>query len=117
MRISDSEMEIMEIIWRKGGEVTSAEVTDSLKEQWKPTTVQTFLKRLSDKGVLEVRKEGKTNFYTAAISTEDYKREQTEDFLRDMHKGSVKSLLASLIGGRKVNKEELTEIKDWFETL
>ena len=117
MKISDSEMEIMELIWRKGDEVTSGEIIDSLKEQWKPTTVQTFLKRLTDKKALTVRKEGKTNFYTAAITEEDYKREQTEDFLKDMHKGSVKSLFASLMGGKSVDKEELTELREWFDTL
>lgn len=117
MKISDSEMELMQIIWSIGEEVTSAELIERLKDQWKPTTIQTFLKRLTDKGVLRVRKEAKTNYYAAAVSEEDYKREQTEDFLKEMHKGSVKSLLASLLGGKNADKQEVEEIRTWFNSL
>ncbi|MGM9935964.1 MAG: BlaI/MecI/CopY family transcriptional regulator [Candidatus Ornithomonoglobus sp.] len=117
MKISDSEMELMQIIWSIGEEVTSAELIERLKEQWKPTTVQTFLKRLTDKEALRVRKEGKTNYYTAAISEDEYKREQTEEFLNEMHKGSVKSLLTSLLGGRNVDKKEAEELRSWFNSL
>ena len=75
------------------------------------------MKRLTDKKVLSVRKEGKTNYYTAAISEEDYKREQTEEFLNEMHHGSFKSLIASLLGGKNADKKEVEELKEWFETL
>ncbi|MDO5397008.1 MAG: BlaI/MecI/CopY family transcriptional regulator [bacterium] len=117
MRISDSEMELMQIIWRHDGEITCGEVMDKLQTEWKVTTVQTFLKRLCDKGILHVRKEGKINFYTPALTEEEYKQEQTGEFLDTMHKGSVKSLLTALFGAKQPNREELEDIKNWFERL
>lgn len=117
MRISESEMELMRIIWSKDKEVTSAELTEQLKSTWKPTTIMTFLKRLSDKGVLQIRKEGKANFYSTKITEDEYKRGQTEEFLREMHKGSVTSLLAALFKGKQPDSEELSEIKKWFDEL
>lgn len=117
MRISDSEMELMQIIWSVGEDVTSAELTERLGRVWKPTTIQTFLKRLTSKGILSVRKEGKTNFYTAAVTEDEYKREQTEEFLREMHNGSYKSLFASLLGGKTADKKEVEELKNWFKDL
>ena len=117
MKISNSEMEIMNIIWRKGEEVTSAELIALLKDTWKPTTIMTFLKRLCDKGILDARKEGKTNFYNANITEDEYKRKTTENFLQEFHNGSVTSLLAALVKGKQPDSKELEEIKKWFNEM
>lgn len=117
MKISDSEMEIMNIIWEKDEEVTSAELIEMLKGTWKPTTIMTFLKRLLDKGVLTARREGKTNFYSASITEDEYKQNQTEEFLREFHKGSVTSLLTALVKGKQPDSEEFAKIKKWFDEL
>lgn len=117
MKISNAEMEIMNIIWRKGEEVTSAELAAILNDTWKPTTIKTFLKRLSDKGVLEVRKDGKTYFYSANITEDEYKQKKTENFLQEFHNGSVTSLLTALIKGKQPNRKELEELKKWFNEL
>lgn len=117
MQISSSEMEIMSIIWSKDGEVTSTELSELLKDTWRPTTIMTFLKRLTDKGVLKVRREGKTNFYSALISEDEYKQYKTESFLKEFHSGSVTSLLTALVRGKKPDSEEFEKIKKWFDEL
>ena len=117
MKISDSEMEIMRLIWKKNEAVSAAQLLEELDTDWKQTTVLTFLRRLVDKGVLSLRKEGKTNYYTPLISEDEYKREQTEEFLNETHKGSVKSLLTALFGAKEPDKKELEEIKEWFEEI
>lgn len=117
MKISDSEMEIMKIIWDMDREVTTADLGARLGKVWKPTTVLTFLKRLVDKGVLTVSRVGKTNYYRAVISEAEYKSQQTEEFLEEFHSGSVKNFLAALYGGKKPKTEEIEEIKQWFEEI
>lgn len=117
MKISSSEMEIMNIIWAKGEEVTSAELIDILKDTWKPTTIMTFLKRLCDKGILNAIKKGKTNFYSANITEDEYKQSTTERFLQEFHNGSVSSLLTALVKGKQPDSEEFEEIKKWFNDL
>ncbi len=115
MKISDSEMKIMEIIWKCGGEMTSSEIFRQLTGKWAPTTILTFLKRLTDKGFLTVRKSGKTGYYSAAVNESEYKRRQTEEFIKEIHNGSVKSLLASLCGGNVIDKDKADKLKKWFE--
>lgn len=117
MKISDSEMKLMKIIWEYGGEMTLVSLTEKLGGIWKPTTVSTFLKRLSDKGALNVRREGKTCYYSAAVTEEEYKQEQTEEFINEIHNGSVDSLLAALCGGAHPDKKKLDSLKKWFEEL
>ncbi|MBP3360572.1 MAG: BlaI/MecI/CopY family transcriptional regulator [Clostridia bacterium] len=117
MKISDSEMEIMKILWSCGGEITSPEIAARLNDSRKPTTILTFLKRLEDKGAASIRREGKINYYSARISKDEYLHEQTEEFVNEIHNGSVKNFLAALYADGKPDKQELNKIKEWFESL
>ncbi len=117
MKISDSEMKIMRLIWRRGEAVSASWLLDEAGEDWKITTVLTFLKRLCDKKMLEVRKAGKTNLYSAIVTEDEYKRCKSEEFLNDMYSGSVKNFLAALYGGEKPSKNDIEDIKKWFDEL
>ena len=60
--MSDSEKEIMKLIWDHGGVITISELLDQIDQtgkDWKRTTVRTFISRLIDKGMLISQKEGR----------------------------------------------------------
>lgn len=117
MKISDSEMEIMKIIWAHDDAVTSAQIAEELETEWKITTILTFLKRLDDKGIVSSEKIGKTNYYRALISEKQYTSQQTEEFLDQFHSGSVKNFLAALFGDKKPSGKDIEDIKQWFEEV
>ncbi|MGN9165361.1 BlaI/MecI/CopY family transcriptional regulator [Tissierellaceae bacterium HCP3S3_D8] len=119
VKISDAEYEIMETIWSEEGEVTTADIIEKLGENnhWKPTTILTLAKRLEEKNVLKVRKEGRMNYYSPIISRDEYKSHQADGLLEDMYGGSVKSLVASLYDNRKIDKKDLKELKDWIRRI
>jgi len=117
MKISDSEMEIMSILWDACKPMTSSAITENLSIAWKPTTILTFLKRLECKGAITVRRENRVNYYTAQVSKEEYLHEQTTDFVSSVHDGSVSNFLAALYSDKKPTEKELAEIKEWFEKL
>lgn len=116
LKISESEMEIMKIIWASTEAVTTNDILNSLPKDnsWKLTTVLTFASRLVKKGILNIKKVGKTNYYTPAMSEQEYKEVQSRSFLEEMHSGSIKNFIATLYNGKSVNKEELKELKEWF---
>ena len=61
-QISDSELELMKIIWSAGGAALYAQIMEALAEEgrsWQKNTVITLLSRLVDKGFLTVRKLGR----------------------------------------------------------
>ncbi len=97
VKISDSEYEVMEVIWEKG-ETGVSEVHKILsqKHTWAYNTVATFIQRLAEKGFIEIQKNGKANICRAVISKEEYKKSMTKDFLDSIHNGSKRSLIASL---------------------
>ncbi len=114
--ITDSEYEIMKILWQTGEKMTVAEVTNALSGQdWTPSTVSTFLQRLLKKGILSCEKKGKSNLYFPLLAESDYELKETENFLSKLYKGSVKNLVAALYEGEKLSKEDVSELKKIFE--
>ena len=59
--ISDSELELMKIIWLQNGKALLADIMNQLSEQgnnWQNNTVITLLSRLVEKGLLKTNKIG-----------------------------------------------------------
>src|ERR1700757_4858840 len=73
--LHELESEVMETIWSRG-ESSVREVMDALNARAsKPrayTTYMTIMARLHGKGVLDRRREGKTDFYAPKLDREQY---------------------------------------------
>lgn len=112
MRLSDAETTIMKWIWAQNRPVTAAELEEAFRPTgWKLTTILTFLSRLADKGVLAVAKAGRANRYTAKLSESEYKAMETQQFVKQIHSGSVASLFASLCDSDGLSPEDLEELQ------
>lgn len=116
MRISESEMEIMRLIWSSEQAVSAAWLMQHLPEKhWKLTTLLTFLARLAEKGVVTITKDGRTNLYSPAISLEQYKAQETAQFIKQIHDGSLKSLFAALATSEQLDQNDLEELRCLLE--
>lgn len=106
-KISDSEYEVMEVLWASDDYMEIAAVHTALSKvrKWAYNTVGTFLIRLTGKGFLDSKKRGRTNCYYPLITEEEYIKAQTEEFLQTMHKGSKRSLIAALYDSDTDNAE------------
>lgn len=118
-RLSETEMEVMQIIWECGHPMTSSELLDVFAEkkgkEWKGQTMATFLSRLIEKGVLvSTKKHGRTNIYSPRISPEEYRSKEAKSILDTVYEGSVKNFLATLYDGKELTKEDITELSHWF---
>ncbi|MBQ3226697.1 MAG: BlaI/MecI/CopY family transcriptional regulator [Clostridia bacterium] len=114
--ITDSEYQIMRILWESEKRMTVAEVVSALDENsWTASTVSTFLQRLLKKEVIACEKKGKTNLYYPKLAQSEYDLNETENFLSKLYKGSVKNLVAALYENKKLSNEELTDLKKMFE--
>lgn len=118
-QLSETEMEVMQVIWDAGRPVTSAELlaifAEQKKREWKGQTISTFLARLVEKGVLEAsQQKGRTKQYLPRVTPEEYRRNEARGILDLMYKGSVKNFLAALYEGESSSKQELEELKSWF---
>ena len=117
-KLSETEMEIMQIIWTSNHPITSGELLDIFAQQkgkeWKGQTIATFLARLVEKGVLTSVKQGRANIYKPRMSPEEYRSQEAKSLLETLYEGSVKNFLATLYDGKKLTKDEMTELRRWF---
>ncbi len=117
-KLSETEMEVMQIIWESGHPITSGELLDIFArykgKEWKGQTIATFLARLVEKGVLISIKQGRANIYSPRISPEEYKSQEAKSLLETLYEGSVKNFLATLYDGKELTKDEMTELRRWF---
>lgn len=117
-KLSETEMEVMQIIWTSDHPITSGELLDIFAQQkgkeWKGQTIATFLARLVEKGVLTSIKQGRANIYKPRMSPEEYRRREAKSLLEMLYEGSVKNFLATLYDGKELTKDEIAELRRWF---
>lgn len=118
-QISDTELEIMKIIWGNPEEVTLFPyIMDGLAARGKPcqkNTLIVLLTRLVNKGFLSARKIGRRNEYTTLVLETEYQTAQTKNFLNKIYEGSAKSLVSNLILGDLLADEEYEELRKLLE--
>lgn len=116
-QMSDSEKIIMQIIWDAKDKVTTSYILMRLPDgiTWKPTTVNTFLTRLSEMGMIAITSlDGRSNSYEAVVSAEEYFISIAREFTKVNGVMSIKNLLASLYLSKDIDKANLNELRAWL---
>jgi len=117
-KMSDSEMEIMKVVWELAAPVTIAQLLDIFESRkWKTQTMATFLTRLADKGLIYINNDKRANVYTAAVSEQKYYQLEAQRLLSSMYDGSLQNFLSALYGGGEIGVNEVGELKEWFEGM
>lgn len=113
--VSDAELEILESLWAAGRALNASEIRSILNQSknWERTTVLTFINRLLKKGVISQEKR-EVYYYTPCIKREEYVNEETKNFLEKFFKGSSKNLAAALVNSEALTKEDIRELRDYF---
>lgn len=115
-RLPDTELEVMKALW-----ATDPDTPRSLLEErlagfgWASNTVNTYLSRLSDKGFVSARREGKSNLYTPLIGQEEYQAFDSRAVLERLY-GSPRNFVAAL-AREGMRQEELEELRALLDQL
>ena len=116
INISDSEMEIMAVLWNAKEPITSVEIGEAVeKNGWKKTTIATFLTRLVEKGAISAEKKGKLYYYTPIVPVEEYRKTKTETLINNLYHGSVKEFAVALFEDKKLSEADIAELRAIFE--
>ena len=116
--LSANDTIIMELVWRLG-EVNNASILHELESEpnWTRHTVKTYLKRLTDKGLLELKQISPRKFrYYPLVSKEEFLAEEASTYLREHFRG-LTHMVAGLIDNEKISDEELESLERYIETL
>ena len=115
-KISDSELEVMRVLWRAGDALPVTEIRETLQRSrgWEATTVKTLVSRLVTKGVLKQEKRG-VFYYSPLISEAEYNDWATHDLISRVYHGSARDLVAALVRSDGLTQSDIDELRDLFK--
>ncbi|MGY3312534.1 BlaI family penicillinase repressor [Peribacillus simplex] len=110
--ISESEWEIMNVLWDKAPQ-TANDIIVSLQEStdWKPKTIRTLLDRLVQKDVVGVDKNLRIYTFYPLYTQEECQRAETESFINRIYGGAVKSMLVQFIQEDALSDDDINELR------
>ena len=116
MKLFDSELKVMGVLWREG-DCTAKHISDVLKAEvgWNMNTTYTLVKRCIGKGAIE---RSATHFMChALVAKEAVQETETNELIDKIYDGSADQLFAALLGRKKLSAEQIEQLKqivgDW----
>jgi BlaI family transcriptional regulator, penicillinase repressor len=113
-RISETEWEIMRIIWDRSPR-SASEIIATLQTEdkiWHPKTAKTLLGRLVKKGALEFDRDGRAYLYRPVVSEDECVRAVSESFLKLVFDDSVQKLMVHFAQNKQLSAKEIRELKE-----
>ncbi|MBC8535557.1 BlaI/MecI/CopY family transcriptional regulator [Feifania hominis] len=114
IKLFDSELKVMEILWREG-DTTAKQLSLKLGESvgWNKNTTYTVIKKCVEKGAIERRE---PDFLCHALITRQQAQQQEVDELIDkLFDGSAEGLFAALLSRRGVPQDVVQRLRDEVE--
>lgn len=114
-KISDAELEVMQILWRENRSVPFSEIRTELNSKmgWEKSTIATLLRRLLKKGAISIQ-EREMHYYTPNISKEDYSKFKEKSLIDKLYEGSAKKFVAALCQSGELTEADIDELKMYF---
>ena len=114
-KITDSELEVMKLLWQSDKALTITEFREKLQKSksWEPATIKTLVSRLVSKGVIRQEKRN-MYYYSPLISETEYNAWATSDLIKKLYNGSARKLVSALVHSDDLTKEDIDELQKMF---
>ena len=117
-RISDAELDLMEVLWAANEPLTSTDVAERLEARgWSMATIKTMLFRLAGKGVITHREDGRRFLYSPAIEREAYVGQESRRFVERLFGGRLSPLVARLAEEDALDEDDIAAIEALLKEL
>jgi len=115
VKLFDSELKMMEIIWQKG-EATAKEIATELSKSvgWSKTTTYGVINKCIGKGVVS---RGEKFLCRPLITKNEVQEYETEELINKLYDGSKSSLIASLLKPENLDEKQLEELHEIAKNL
>lgn len=105
---SERELDLLKVMWELGeAKVREIHETFCPNGECAFTTVQTLLRIMCKKGLIEKRSEGRTDFYTPVYTLEN----ATSRFIDKVFDGAVDKFVLSMISSENVSADEMRDLE------
>ena len=115
---TDSELEILNILWEKGN-ATVKEVNEEInktKESGYTTTLK-LLQIMHEKGLVSRYPAGKQHVYQAKIEEEKAQKDILNGFMHNLYRGNAMKMMMQILGNHNTTKDELEQLRQVIDDL
>ena len=109
--LTNTEMQIMELLWQAEGAMTFREILDIAAREWgkiwKVQTLSTYLTGLQKMGLVESERKGCSNAYRPICTKEEHIHQWTRKMVETYFDNSLSRLVVAFTGGQKLSEELL----------
>lgn len=113
--LSNTEMLIMELLWRVGKPMSFKEIMDVAQgewgKKWKVQTLNTYLINLQKVKMVGADKSSTHYTYFALCSKEELIHNWTRKLVEECFDNSISRLFTAFIGDQKLSEEEADELR------
>lgn len=110
--LTDTELELMTILWRLGEATVNDVIAQLPKERnLAYTSVSTILRILEQKEILQTRKEGRGHIYTPQIEKSEYEAKTVKHVVDRVFDGTPLALVRQLLSSGQLSESDLKELK------
>jgi BlaI family transcriptional regulator, penicillinase repressor len=119
MRPTESELEILQILWQNDGEMTVRAINDLLnkKREVGYTTTLKTMQLMLEKGLLSRTEAERQHLYQTAIARSETQGVLVSNLVQNAFSGSAARLVMQALGNHTASAEELAEIKKIIQSL
>lgn len=114
MKLFDSELKVMEVLWEKGS-IPARDIVDVLSERigWNKNTTYTVIKKCIEKGAIE-REE--PNFLCKPLVTKDeVAQSETEQLIDKMFGGSSELFFSSFLKNQGISEADAARLSQMIK--
>jgi len=114
--LSKGEMEVARVLWELGS-ASVRQVHERLPadRQVDFTTVQTYLRRLEQKGYARAKLEGRVRIYAPRVKPRTVIRETVEDLIGRLFGGEAMPLMSYLIEERGISDADMAQLRELLD--
>lgn len=116
IKLFDSELKIMNILWQEG-DMAAKDIARQLQEEvgWNVNTTYTLIKRCIQKGAIR-RSEPKFMCH-ALVPKEEIQDAETDELISKLYNGCTDKLFAALLSRRKLSADEIEHLREIVREL
>lgn len=113
IRVTNSEWYVMNCLWEESPR-TLMQLVPLLNDRvgWSKSTSATMVRRMSEKGLIGYKENGKTKFFFPKVNKEDVVVQETRDFLQRIYDGSIGMMMSALVRQNDLSREDIHELQE-----
>ncbi|MDF7816574.1 BlaI/MecI/CopY family transcriptional regulator [Runella sp. MFBS21] len=118
MKPTDSELEILQVLWQQGP-CTVRQVNERLSQSRDVgyTTTLKLMQIMYEKGLLTRLEEARSHIYEANVTEQETQTTLLERFVDTAFRGSASKLVMHALGNHKTTSAELDEIRQLLDQI